>query len=781
MKKVWIFMLALMLVLCLCACGQTGTPLAKEYTFPEGTQVLGVDVTELSKEDAWSKLEAAAAGYILELTVDGVTVPVAAQDIDLTCSQDAFMAGANALEQSLPADFSGVISFNEGKLRALMSRHFNKDATEASISFDEATMEYVLVPHADGQKSNPNALVAAVKDAICTLAPEHSLTGISEILHPVRSADMPQVQEALAQANKMIGVKLTYTFSPADTTLEIPAETVRSFVSLGEDGLTPVINQEVLDAYVQELGDKYSIAGTSGDFRTTGGETIGLTVSYNGQYVDNDGLSQDIVTCLQEGISEKRSAPYLASGSLDMPYGGTYVEVNLSSQHLWLYKNGELIISTPLVSGTVAKDMCTPTGIYSIYAKSAGAYLTGEDYRTYVNYWMPFHYGYGLHDATWRGSFGGDIYLYSGSHGCVNLPLKAAATIFNNVSVGTKVILYGGKRSVPPVTQQLLGSTSYDVAEDSGSFKLDIKPKYSDPELTYSSSNSKVATVSEDGTVTIKGIGKAKITVSAEKKYQYTEAKITVTVNVHSACDEGRHTMGDPVTVVEPTCQPGLEKTTCTKCGHSVEKKVPSTQKHVYGEWVVIKEPTCSEEGVKEHTCTVCNIQKATAPISATGKHTEGDWVTTKEPTCVTEGSRQTKCTVCGTVVSTEKIPVTDTHIPGNWKVVKEATCTTAGEKAKFCKHCDKKLETVEIPAGHKPGDPTVTDATCTAEGKKVTTCSKCGEVLETVVIPAKGHSFGNGEFCSVCGERNPNFIPPTTAPSTEPSTEPSSEDDTEE
>ena len=65
-------------------------------------------------------------------------------------------------------------------------------------------------------------------------------------------------------------------------------------------------------------------------------------------------------------------------------------------------------------------------------------YLEGADYTTYVNFWMPFLGGYGLHDATWRGSFGGDIYHYDGSHGCVNLPYDAAAEIYDNISVGTK-------------------------------------------------------------------------------------------------------------------------------------------------------------------------------------------------------------------------------------------------------------------------------------------------------------------------------------------------------
>ena len=771
MKKAWILILALLLGLCLLACGQPTAPEHQTYTFPEGTAVLGVDMTGLTKEEACSKLEAAAADYQLELTVDGITVPVTAQEIDLRCSRDDLLAGLDALFQNVPADLSQVISFNEGKLRALMSQYFNKDVTEASICFDEAEGKYVVLAHADGQKSNPNALVAAVKEAVVTLTPTQTLTGVSEILHPQRTADAPEVLAALDLANRMIGTRLTYTFG--DASHEISEEDIRSFVTVAADGLTPVMNDSTLDTYVTTLSDTYSTEGTTGPFRTTGGSTIDLTVSYSGNYVDVDKLKQDIITCMQEGISETREAPYASGSGKDMPYGGTYIEVNLSSQHLWFYKNGELLVSTPLVSGKVVAEYCTPTGIYSIYDKDADTYLVGADYRSYVNYWMPFHYGYGLHDATWRGSFGGEIYLYSGSHGCVNLPLKAAGTIYNNASVGTKVILYGGVRSVPPLDQSFTGTTSYDVADDVGTIKLNIQPRHSDPKMTYKSSNPNVAAVSDSGVVTIKSVGKAKITVSVPKHEGYEAKETTVTINVHSACEEGRHTMGKPVTVKKPTCQPGLEKATCTKCSHTEEKELKAVDSHTYGEWVTVKAPTCKDEGTKEQTCTKCGIDKKTGTIPVTDKHTEGSWVTAKEPTCVEEGSRQTKCTVCDTVLRTEAIAPTGKHVAGEWKTVTEPTCTTQGKKVKNCVSCGAEMESAVIDAGHQPGDWEVdTDSTCSSEGKRVRKCKVCPEILETEIIPRKDHPFDGGPQCPACGEKNPNYIPPTEPP-TDPSTGP--------
>lgn len=119
---------------------------------------------------------------------------------------------------------------------------------------------------------------------------------------------------------------------------------------------------------------------------------------------------------------------------------GKTVVVDLSSQTLKLYDDNEVLLYTKVVTG---KDT-TPTdkGLYPIYDKATETYLTGEDYKTFVNYWMPFNGGEGLHDATWRDSFGGPDYHSNGSHGCVNMDLDDAEVLYNNVEVGSKVLIH---------------------------------------------------------------------------------------------------------------------------------------------------------------------------------------------------------------------------------------------------------------------------------------------------------------------------------------------------
>ena len=119
---------------------------------------------------------------------------------------------------------------------------------------------------------------------------------------------------------------------------------------------------------------------------------------------------------------------------------GKYIVIDLSEQKLWLYDENNVLLSTNIVTGKL--DTPTNLGFFKIYGKQTNRYLTGEDYRSFVNYWMPFNGGIGMHDATWRKKFGGNIYINDGSHGCVNMPLDITDDIYNNVSVGTKVLVH---------------------------------------------------------------------------------------------------------------------------------------------------------------------------------------------------------------------------------------------------------------------------------------------------------------------------------------------------
>ena len=130
--------------------------------------------------------------------------------------------------------------------------------------------------------------------------------------------------------------------------------------------------------------------------------------------------------------------------------GGSFIEADLTAQHLWVYQDGEVILESDLVSGVMTEYSHTPDGVWILDYKETDTTLLGDineegvyGYAEYVYYWMRLNdEGIGLHDATWREYFGGDIYIDYGSHGCLNLPLDVAMQIYNYIDETTPVIIY---------------------------------------------------------------------------------------------------------------------------------------------------------------------------------------------------------------------------------------------------------------------------------------------------------------------------------------------------
>lgn len=201
-----------------------------------------------------------------------------------------------------------------------------------------------------------------------------------------------------------------------------------------DDNLSETLNE--LQSKVQTLG-KYV------DFKPTNGENVVLEVDE--PHRDKVDIEQEMLKLkeeLESGKTINREPIYAQMVKID-----DYVEIDLVNQTVYMYKDGNCIIQTPCVTGSVAAGHETPPGVFYLTFKEKNRYLQGTNndgskYKSYVNYWMPFNGGIGLHDATWRGAFGGNIYKTSGSHGCVNLPKDAAAVIYENITYDMPIIVH---------------------------------------------------------------------------------------------------------------------------------------------------------------------------------------------------------------------------------------------------------------------------------------------------------------------------------------------------
>lgn len=241
--------------------------------------------------------------------------------------------------------------------------------------------------------------------------------------------------------------KITYDFYNQKYTLT-PGD-LKSMVTV-KNGKRQV-KKKAVRKFISKLAASYDTLGSSRRFYSTYKGSIRVSGGSYGYLIDQDRERSALIKALKSGKDVKRKpiysqVPYYR-GSGDSDIGASYVEIDIANQHLWLYKNGRVLMECPVVTGSLKGGYATPKGVYYLVYKIQDVKLKGRNsdgskYESPVRYWMPFYNDYGIHDASWRGAFGGTIYRSSGSHGCVNMPAVSAALLYHNITAGYPVVVH---------------------------------------------------------------------------------------------------------------------------------------------------------------------------------------------------------------------------------------------------------------------------------------------------------------------------------------------------
>jgi hypothetical protein len=241
--------------------------------------------------------------------------------------------------------------------------------------------------------------------------------------------------------NKYVRANITYIFGNEKE--KLGENIINEWLSVNEDLEVKISEIEAIK-YIRALSRKYDTVGIARNFKTSIGKIVEVKGGLYGWKINQADETKALLEDIRLGIAVEKEPIYtqkaLSRGKNEI--GNTYVEVNITRQHLWFYKNGKLITQGDVVTGNPNRGNSTVVGTYMLNYKQKGANLTGPGYEAEVTYWMPFYGNIGIHDASWRYSFGGDIYKSKGSHGCINAPLYLAKTIFDNIEDGTPIICY---------------------------------------------------------------------------------------------------------------------------------------------------------------------------------------------------------------------------------------------------------------------------------------------------------------------------------------------------
>ncbi|MGL4875618.1 MAG: L,D-transpeptidase family protein [Clostridium sp.] len=435
--------------------GYLGGSIYYKDRFLAGVEVNNVSVEAHTVAQAKEKINDSIRGYQLEIKEKGQTTIIKGEDINLQFNGEdelkEMMENQNPLfwigGHLNPIDkvLNNSVTYEEKKLNKkinelqILKKENRVKSKNASFKYSNGSFE--VVPEVVGNEIEKSKLEKEIKNAIKNGEKEIDLENIDIYKKPEYTKQSEEVKTAKEALDKMIDVQIEYSYN--GKILNLDKETLGEAITVDKD-MKPMIKEDVILEYVKNLENIFETVGRNRRFKNSYGNEITIGGGNFGYVVDRKETQKEVIDGIKNTKNINKEPIFKQKGNVSEgnDIGNSYVEISLTNQYIWYYKDGKLLTEGKIVTGNLNRGWGTPAGVYKLTYKELDTVLRGEDYATPVKFWMPFNGGIGLHDATWRGEFGGNIYVSNGSHGCVNLPYNVAQTIYNNIDGSMPIILY---------------------------------------------------------------------------------------------------------------------------------------------------------------------------------------------------------------------------------------------------------------------------------------------------------------------------------------------------
>lgn len=425
-----------------------------------GVSMNGQDLSGLDRIEVRHALARQVSSYKLDLKVGDKEYQLAPQEVgvsyDLEATVDVVMATGRGqavalagLRESYDTTVAMAYKVEQNKLAQSAEKLADTGSfspIDAQLVMDGTTPR--IEPDKPGLTVDKTQLAASLRVALS------GRQGSLEVRPKMQPATITAgaLETVAEQARQVTAVSLELTHD--GRTFRPSALEIASWLTFPAAATTRqvAIDQAKVKAYLGSVAKSIDVRPVTKRLTLVNGEVKSEEGGVDGLAVDQEALANEITTKLLKSGSlalpiPTRPVAYKTEYNRTIVLDGRYIEVNLASQRMWAWQDKEVVYSAPITSGATGYGFGTVKGLFAIYSKARGQWLDGRpygwNYRVYVDYWMPFHGGYGLHDADWRSSFGGADYYYGGSHGCVNMAKPSAAWIYDWATIGTPVWVHG--------------------------------------------------------------------------------------------------------------------------------------------------------------------------------------------------------------------------------------------------------------------------------------------------------------------------------------------------
>lgn len=424
-----------------------------------GTRINGINVGGKDLVGAKQALQDGAHSYVLTLKGrDNVEAQVRGDALDLTYVDQGEMEAL--IGEQKPSSWISRVG-RHIDIEKKLNYTFNMDTLQnqlAAFSFlqpenmqmpvdayvGDNGSSYQIVPESEGTWLETPVVLDAILQSIESGETLLDLDEKGLYTAPNRRADAPELKPHMDALNALAALTITYDF--VDRQFVADRDVIRSWI-VPDESNNYTLNSDLVAQWVYNMAYETDTFANSHIFTTHNGEQIHLAPGGDyGWAMDQEETTAALLQALADGYSGTLEPSYIFT-ALDRSsndIGGTYVEVCLSEQKMYLYENYQLKLVTPVITGCHNTGFDTPSGsVWAIDGKKYQMQFTLFDVS--VDYWLPFNGDCGIHDADWRNPLeyiDPGYYLTNGSHGCVNTPYDAMETVFETVEIGYPVIVY---------------------------------------------------------------------------------------------------------------------------------------------------------------------------------------------------------------------------------------------------------------------------------------------------------------------------------------------------
>lgn len=300
--------------------------------------------------------------------------------------------------------------------------------------------EYEIIPEEEGDELDMEKFKTSVLSSF--LNKDKVLELKDEYLMPEIRAEDENLKKELELKQNLFSIKIIFDFE--NNKEELSGDSLIALYDNNDKG-EYVLNKEKARNYIAELAKKYDTFQKGITFTATGVGEVEVPGGIYGWQMNVDETLELLTTQLESGKSGTIEPEYKLKGlnRAEDGLGDTYIEIDLTRQYLWFYKEGKLIVETDIITGNPNLGRETPVGVFKVWSRETNRTLSGEDYSSPVSFWLPIDWtGIGMHDASWQSSFGGNLYQTVGSRGCINIPYEKVKTIYEEVKNDTPVVVY---------------------------------------------------------------------------------------------------------------------------------------------------------------------------------------------------------------------------------------------------------------------------------------------------------------------------------------------------